>query len=1052
MSKLNFRAVIFDLDGVITQTSQVHSTAWKNMFDEYLRYRQEEFGEPFNEFTHDNDYLPFVDGKPRYEGVKAFLRARGIDLPFGDPQDPPNNETVCSLGNRKNQKFNEVLVRDGVKVYDSTITLIKELKKQGIHVGIASSSKNCDKVIKTAGIKNLFETCVDGITSAELRLNGKPEPDIFTTACNNLGIDNDQAVVVEDAVSGVRAGVKGNFGLVVGVARENNKNELKSNGADIVVTDLGELTISLLVDWFKTGLKKDQWCLNYYDYIPEQEGTRESLCTVGNGYFGIRGAIASSKADNIHYPGTYIAGVNNRLSSKINDKIVHNEDMVNCPNWLPVQFKIGDNNWVQFNTEEIIDFHRQLNLKQGILRHRIKLCNKNGQQTLVETSRLASMATPHCASLKFCITPLNYSETITIRSGITYAIRNTGVKRYQQLENQHLKPIDKGGKNNLIYVLTKTIQSNIKIAQAVKTLFLIGNKNIKSDNYLYQDSESIYTEASIAINQGQTFSIEKLVSIYTSKDDGIDNPLTIAKNSASSLENFDKLLKDSVEVWDSLWQEVDIKVEGDRLSQKLLRLNIYHLLITKSNHSNKINWGIPARGLHGEAYRGHIFWDELFIIPFYCLHFPETVKSILLYRYHRLDKAREYAKINGYQGAMFPWQSSSDGTEETQTYHLNPISKEWGNDNSILQKHISIAIAYNIWLYYQTSVDLEFIIEYGAELFLEIARFWSSMAIVNYQTGRFDIDKIMGPDEFHERYPNSPEPGLKNNSYTNIMVAWIFKKAIEILELFTNDTRQSIMANIQLTEDEINHWQDISNNITITFSDNGIIAQFDGYFDLQELNWEKYRQKYKAINRMDRILKAKGKTPDIYKVSKQADALMPFYLLSEEELKSIFTDLRYPFDSKTLKRSYDYYFPRTSHGSTLSLVVHSTLANFLGYDQLGWDLFLKSLTSDYCDIQDGTTAEGIHTGVMGGTLQHVIRVYAGIDISNSILKINPNLPQIWRSMYLNIIFKNIRYNFNIFSKKIIITVSNNKVNSVEIEVKGKQYIIPNGKPIEIILT
>ena len=311
---------------------------------------------------------------------------------------------------------------------------------------------------------------------------------------------------------------------------------------------------------------------------------------------------------------------------------------------------------------------------------------------------------------------------------------------------------------------------------------------------------------------------------------------------------------------------------------------------------------------------------------------------------------------------------------------------------------------------------------------------------------------VMGPDEFHERYPNSPAAGLKNNSYTNIMVAWIFKKAIEILGLLTDDIKQSIMNNIQLTENEINHWHDISNNITISFSDNGIIAQFDGYFDLQELNWEKYRRKYKAINRMDRILKAEGKTPDTYKVSKQADTLMPFYLLSNKELKSILINLGYSFDSKTLKRNYDYYFQRTSHGSTLSLIVHSTLANLLGYDQLSWDFFLQSLTSDYCDIQGGTTAEGIHTGVMGGTLQHVMRAYAGIDISDKILKVNPSLPQTWRSLHLNFLFRNVRYNFNIFSKRVIIALENNKINSVEIEVKGKQYILRNGKPQEIILT
>ncbi|NOZ04570.1 MAG: beta-phosphoglucomutase family hydrolase, partial [FCB group bacterium] len=251
MPKHSFTAVIFDLDGVITQTALVHSQAWKEMFDEYLRFREKQYGEPFREFTHDRDYLPYVDGKPRYEGVQSFLKARGIDIPWGDPQDPPDRETVCGLGNRKNQKFNEVLERDGVAVYESTVSLVRKLKDEGIRVGVASSSKNCKTILETAGIEDLFEVRIDGVTSVELNLKGKPEPDIFTTACDHLGVSYDQAVVVEDAVAGVQAGANGNFGLVVGVARENNEQELRLNGADIVVRDLREIDIEKIEEWFR---------------------------------------------------------------------------------------------------------------------------------------------------------------------------------------------------------------------------------------------------------------------------------------------------------------------------------------------------------------------------------------------------------------------------------------------------------------------------------------------------------------------------------------------------------------------------------------------------------------------------------------------------------------------------------------------------------------------------------------------------------------------------------------------------------------------------------
>lgn len=242
MSKnLSFEAVIFDMDGVITKTALTHAAAWKKMFDEYLLKREKEHGEKFVEFTHENDYLPYVDGKPRYKGVASFLESRGINIPFGDPSDTPDMETVCGLGNRKNIAFNEVLEKEGAEVYSSTEALLTELKAAGVKLGVASSSKNCKPVLERVNLLNIFDARVDGVVSADLGLHGKPEPDIFTTACDMVNKTYDKSIVVEDAVSGVQAGVKGNFGLTIGIARENNVKELKEAGAHIVVEDLEEI-------------------------------------------------------------------------------------------------------------------------------------------------------------------------------------------------------------------------------------------------------------------------------------------------------------------------------------------------------------------------------------------------------------------------------------------------------------------------------------------------------------------------------------------------------------------------------------------------------------------------------------------------------------------------------------------------------------------------------------------------------------------------------------------------------------------------------------------
>ena len=253
MSESAFKGAIFDLDGVITASAHLHSKAWKAMFDEFLKGWTKEKGEPFHEFTED-DYLEFVDGKPRYEGVKSFLESRGVSLPYGDPKDGPEVLTYCGLGNRKNVTYQKQLKDEGAKVFETSVAFVEALKARDIKVGVASSSKNTKLVLEQTGLEELFETRVCGLVSAELGLKGKPDPDIFVKAAENLGLRPDDCLMVEDALSGVTAGRAGNFGLVLGVARHLSGEELLAQGADVVVADLGEITVDDVGDWFENGV------------------------------------------------------------------------------------------------------------------------------------------------------------------------------------------------------------------------------------------------------------------------------------------------------------------------------------------------------------------------------------------------------------------------------------------------------------------------------------------------------------------------------------------------------------------------------------------------------------------------------------------------------------------------------------------------------------------------------------------------------------------------------------------------------------------------------
>jgi beta-phosphoglucomutase family hydrolase len=1018
MKNLHFDAVIFDLDGVITDTAAIHSAAWKQMFDEYLHIHVERTKTPFREFTHEDDYLPFVDGKPRYKGVASFLSSRDIQLPYGDPGDAPDQETVCGLGNRKNQLFNEKIFEGNITVFQGTVDFIHELRAAGIRIGLASSSKNTRTVLEVTKLLDLFETRVDGVVSADLGLKGKPEPDIFTTACDNLGVFYDRAVVVEDAISGVQAGAKGNFGLVIGVAREDNLHELKINGADLVVVDMAEINIQTVEDWFTQGLDTDQWSLNYADYTPEKEGTREALLTVGNGYFGTRGAQEETRANDFNYPGTYIAGLYNRLDSQVGGRIVSNEDLVNCPNWLPMTFRIGDGDWFDPNQVEFLNIHRRLDFRTGVLQRSMVVRDAAGQETRLTSQRFASMDDPHLAAMQYSITPLNYDDTITVQSELDGDIINAGVARYRDLSNRHLEPVQEHVQGESSSLLVRTNQSEILIAQAARLSISLDRKVLKPNFRGDAQPGRATTSFEVPVQAGNQLCVDKRVSIYTSHQHHITEPLKAAQEALEGLPHFEQLLKNSAAAWDEIWQKADVQIEGDRTAQKLIRLHIFHTFSTCSPHNADLDAGIPARGLHGEAYRGHIFWDDMYVLPLIDLHYPKAARSALMYRYNRLPGAREYARKHGYQGAMFPWQSGRNGGEETQTLHLNPLSGEWGADYSTLQRHVSLSVAVNVWEYLWINDDQDFLENFGAELFLEICRFWASKATFNQKSGLYDIAQVMGPDEFHEKYPGDQEGGLKNNTYTNLLVSWAFERAFELIEGMSKTAKNTLFEKLQISDDELARWRDMAHKLKISLSAEGILEQFRGYFDLKELDWAYYRDKYENIHRMDRILKAEGKSPDSYKVAKQADTLMAFYVLSEQQIERVLENLGYDPPDDMLRRNFHYYLPRTSHGSTLSRLVHAYLAYGIGDRDLGWTYYFEALKSDFIDIQGGTTKEGIHAGVMAGTVLFALRAFAGLSWVDEQLKLKPNLPETWRSMKFNLGFKGARFYFDISKERV----------------------------------
>ena len=321
----------------------------------------------------------------------------------------------------------------------------------------------------------------------------------------------------------------------------------------------------------------------------------------------------------------------------------------------------------------------------------------------------------------------------------------------------------------------------------------------------------------VEVREGLPLTVEKIVTLFSSRDHGINEPSAEAREWLQTAGDFDQHLEGHVLAWDQLWRRFDIRIDDSEWAQLILRLHIFHLAQTANPNIIDLDVGVPARGLHGEAYRGHVFWDELFVLPLLNLRLPVLSRTLLEYRSRRLPRARWAAKEAGLRGAMFPWQSGSDGREESQVVHLNPRSGRWVPDQSHLQRHVGIAIAYNVWQHYQMTADLEYLRFRGGPLILDIARFWASLAILDESSGRYEIRGVMGPDEYHDAYPGAEKPGLNNNAYTNVMTAWVMARALDVLDSLPPHHREELIQELGLTKGEFDRWEDMTGKMYVPF-------------------------------------------------------------------------------------------------------------------------------------------------------------------------------------------------------------------------------------------
>lgn len=983
-----FDAVIFDLDGVVTDTAEVHEVAWKELFDGVLQDPRAPGTARLDPFTG-SDYRRFVDGRPREEGVRVFLESRGIAIPAGHPSDPPGAWSVAGLSALKNEIFTRRLKKGRVRVFPGTVDLLRRLRKGRIPVVLASSSRNARAILVRAGLLDEFDLIVDGQAAADLRLPGKPDPALFLEAARKIGVPASRVAVVEDAVAGVQAARAGGFGLVVGIDRVGQRAELEDAGADVVLNDVSELDIGLILT--------HPWLLIYEGRDPAHEGHREALTTVGNGYMAVRGAAPESASDGIHYPGTYLAGIYNRLTSEVHGQQSEDEHMVNAPNWLPVDVAVEQGRWWSAGGLRLRSEHRELDMRQALLSRTVVLETGDGRQLEVMQRRVVSAAQSHLAALETTLTSRGWDGQVVVRVALDAGVINSNIPADALLAHRHLRPVSFGTTaEGIDWIEVATSSSHIRIGMAVRMMGphegLPGQQPATDAAPASRLNRRLYRDAVLELRDGVPAVWCKVVAVVSSRDTAISSPLGGALDVlARAPTGFDQILAAHEFVWRRWLAAFALELDTDRQTQLILNLHVFHVLQTLTPHTAELDAGVPARGLHGEGYRGHVFWDELFVLPVLTSRLPAVAKSLLDYRWRRLEAARDAARKAGLRGAMYPWQSGSDGREETPHWVFNPRLNDWAEDYSSLQRHSGLAIAYNAWQYFEATGDRAWLTQRGADILVEVARLFASMAVHDSETDRFHINGVMGPDEYHTGYPDRPGEGVNDNAYTNVMAAWVCGRALHLMRsVLQGHEQQHLASRLEVGQEELNLWEHLSHRMYVPFHD-GIISQFEGYGNLKELNWEHYRHLYGNIERLDLILEAEHQTPNQYMLAKQADALMLLYLLGEQQLTGFLGTLGYSVDSTMLARTVDFYLARTAHGSTLSRMAHASVLAAMDPER-AWSTFREALDADLDDTQGGTTRAGIHLGAMAGSIDTVQRSFAGLRMAQDELVFDPRLP------------------------------------------------------------
>ncbi|MBD2296052.1 beta-phosphoglucomutase [Anabaena sphaerica FACHB-251] len=718
------------------------------------------------------------------------------------------------------------------------------------------------------------------------------------------------------------------------------------------------------------------WILIENQFQPNQLHARETIFTIGNGYLGTRGTFEES------YPRALSATL---IHGVYDDVPVVYTELANCPDWLPLVVII-DGERFRLDQGKILEYNRELDLHQGVLSRSLRWRSPTGKTIDISFERFASLADHHVLGQRCQLTTVDFHGLIEIQGSINGYPENKGFN--------HWEGLDQGKSDKGFWLHSRTRYSRIDIGMAAKMTI----SGVEAAMQVNTAPGYPSISATFFSEPRQTVTIDKIVTVFTSQD--VVEPVSAAQEKIAQLPDYITLRDANQEAWAEVWQQSDIVIEGDSKAAFAVRYNLFQLLIAAPRDNNRVS--IPAKTLSGFGYHGHIFWDtEIFILPFFTFTQPALARNLLTYRYHTLDGARRKAIHYGYQGAMYAWESAVTGDEVTPRWALpsdfyGEDVRIWCRDREI---HISSVIPYAAWYYWRVTGDDEWLRDYGAEIILDTAIFWSSRVEFNPQTQRYEIRSVIGADEYHEL--------VHNNTFTNRIVQWHLEKACIVgdwLRRSFPEKATELEKKLQLTDEIRNHWQEIINKIWIPYDpETGLLEQCEGFFQLDDINLADYEPRQKS---MQAILGIEG--ANNHQVLKQPDVLMLLYLMRESA--------EFPYSKKILEVNWDYYAPRTdiTYGSSLGPAIHAILAADLGKTQEAYERFMQAAMVDLEDIR-GNSNEGIHGASAGGIWQAVVFGFGGIQFTDHQPAANPHLPPGWTRLKFKLYWRGKWHDFDLRS-------------------------------------